>query len=480
MFSDTVSLPLWVFLLLAAFASMGLFHYFLSPWFRRIYHKRAINTSHILDDKLSHGLTPHASRRRSLWIDKLLSDPEVVTAIAEETQSSNQSASDIQRSAEQYAQELVPSFNVLLYFRLGYWLARSFLRFLYRVKVGYTSEKQYDKIDPDSCIVIVSNHRSNVDPFFLIYLASRRAAISYSAGEWARGFPFQHLLHAIGFYIIRRDSGSSLYRKMLERYVFLAASDCIPQGLFIEGGLSRDGKMQPLKLGMLNYVTKALGQGNCKDIVFVPAALNYDKIPEDKTLLAHQEQGFKSKGRFYSILSFAKFIVQLLPHILPHQHKPFGYACVNYGDPISLKQWQQQNGFDLAKCDSSERKQAIGQLGEEIAQQIEQHLPILPVSILSAIFIQQGDQAISELDLKVKASELFIQLRSQGRYMLVPKRDEDYALEQGLYTLSKRGMIIEVEEGLYQADTDHLAMFEYYRNSLGEFEASVDQAGAPR
>lgn len=449
-------------------AGLGLLHYFLIPWFKRFYRRRTLKTSHILDDKLSHGFTPQTHSRRSLLIDKLLSDPDVIAAIAEEIKAGNGDVIDINKRASEYAEELVPSFNVLLYFRLGYWLARGFLRFLYWVKVGYSAEKQYDNIDPHSCIVIVSNHRSNFDPFFLIYLASRKAAISYSAGEWARGFPFQQLLHAIGFYIIRRDSGSALYRKMLERYVSLAVSNCIPQGLFIEGGLSRDGKMQPLKLGMLNYVTKAMGQGDCKDIIFIPTALNYDKIPEDKTLLAHQEQGFKQKGRFYSVLSFCKFLLQLVPHTLPHQHKPFGYACVNYGDPISLQQWQQQRGIDLNQCDSATRKQAIGQLGEDIAQEIEQHLPILPVSILSAIFLNNLDKPISELDLKAKGYQIFIGLREQGRYMLVPKQDEDYALEQGLYTLSKRKMITEVEEGLFQANSQHQAMFEYYRNSLGE------------
>ena len=472
MLSGSVNLPFWLFILLLLLAGLGLFHYFLSPWFKRIYYKRTLRTSHILDDKLSHGLSPQAANRRSLWIDKLLSDPEVAAAIDEEIKTGKHDPEQVHKLANQYANELVPSFNVLLYFRLGFWLARGFLRFLYWVKVGYTSERKYDRLDPNSCIVIVSNHRSNFDPFFLIYLASRKAAISYSAGEWARGFPFQQLLQAIGFYIIRRDSGSALYRKILERYVNLAVSNCIPQGLFIEGGLSRDGKMQPLKLGMLNYVIKALDQNGdqskCKDIVFIPAALNYDKIPEDKTLLAHQEEGFREKSRFYSILSFGKFLLQLLPHVLPHQHKPFGYACVNYGDPISLKQWQQEQGIDLTQCDPAQRKQAIGKLGDELARDIEQHLPILPVSLLSAICLENLDQPISELDIKAKGYELFIQLRKQGRYMLIPKRDEDYALEQALYTLTKRNMITEIDAGLYQPDSRHKAMFEYYRNSLGE------------
>lgn len=479
MLSTQITLPLWFFGALALLACLGLFHYFLSPIVTRLYQRRALKTSHILDDKLSHGLNREALSKRSLWIDKLLHDPEVQAAIKAEAEKNKKAIEKYQHEAESYAQEMVPSFNVLLYFRLGYWVARGFLRFLYWIKVGYAAEQQYDNIDANSCIVMVSNHRSNLDPFFLIYLASRRAAISYSAGEWARGFPFQQLLHAIGFYIIRRDSGSALYRKILERYVFLAVSQCIPQGLFIEGGLSRDGKMQPLKLGMLNYVVKSLGQEQCKDIVIIPAALNYDKIPEDKTLLANQEQGFKDKGRFYSLISFLKFSAQLCVHLLPHQHKPFGYACVNYGEPISLNTWQKENNIDLNRCSQEQRRTALSQLGEEVSLQIQNHLPILPVSILSAIFLENKAQAISELELKVQASKLFYSLRDQGRYMLIPKSDEDYALSQGLYTLSKRGMIDKQEDGCWQANPGHAAMFEYYRNSLGDKSAIIPTPKSP-
>jgi len=158
---------------------------------------------------------------------------------------------------------------------------------------------------------MVSNHRSNFDPLLLIYLTSKTAPVSYSAGEWALVTPFQQFLHALGFFIVRRDQPDNpLYHKILERYVFLATSNCIPQGVFVEGGLSRDGHMQPLKLGLLNYLVKALGQGHCNDVVFIPCALNYDKIPEDRTLIAHQQQGFESKGSFYSLL--------LVPEILHH------------------------------------------------------------------------------------------------------------------------------------------------------------------
>jgi hypothetical protein len=97
----------------------------------------------------------------------------------------------------------------------------------------------------------------------------------------------------------------------------VAVSQCVPQGLFLEGALSRDGKLQPLKMGMLNYLLKARGHGDCKDIVFVPAGLNYDKIPEDRTLLAHREEGFSGKGRFYSLVSFIRFFVTVITYATP-------------------------------------------------------------------------------------------------------------------------------------------------------------------
>lgn len=463
-----VSLPLWQLVLLLVLAAVALFQTLLLPIIRHYYRRHSLKTSHLLDDKLSYGLSPKALGQRRLWIDQLLHDPAVQQAIKDEVKQTRQPIEQVHANAKAYARELVPSFNVILYFRLGYWMARGFLRFLYWVKVGYSAKQQYAEIGKKQCVVVVSNHRSNFDPFFMIYLASKHTAISYSAGEWARGWPFQQLLQAIGFYIIRRDGGSPLYRKMLKQYVQMAVGHCIPQGLFIEGGLSRDGKLQPLKLGMLNYLCAAQGSGECEDIVFVPAALNYDKIPEDRTLLAHQQEGFKRKGRFYSLLSFLKFLGQLTAHILPHKHKPFGYACVNFGEPISLKAWQAERGVDLQSADKNTRIQLINELGQTLADDIESHLPILPVSVISAIFLKNPEQRLSLLDIKLQANEIFESVRASGAYMLLPKSDADYAITQGLYTLTKRKMILRDAYGFYRADPNHRAMFEYYRNSLGK------------
>jgi glycerol-3-phosphate O-acyltransferase len=61
---------------------------------------------------------------------------------------------------KRYANEIVPSFNAYVYFRLGNWLSRSLLRVLYRVRVGSIDEEGLAKVDPQSSVVFVMNHRS--------------------------------------------------------------------------------------------------------------------------------------------------------------------------------------------------------------------------------------------------------------------------------------------------------------------------------
>jgi len=473
MSSSDITLPLWLFVPIALLAFTALSKWLLSATISRLYHRRAANNTHLLDSKFGNGHSPAIKHRRGAWIDKLLSDPEVIRAIEIEADSTGKSIAHLHHTAEKYADELVPSFNVPFYFCIGYWLARCFLHFCYWHKVAYAAERQYENIDSNSCIIIVANQRSNFDPLFLLHLALRHSAISFSAGDWARTFPLKKMVQAIGFYIVRRDSGNRLYLKILERYIFLAVGHCIPQGLFIgpslikENGLQPNGSGNMKKLGLLKYIAKSINQNHCKDIVFIPAALNYDKIPGDKGLLNQQAGDHSGQGMFKSARSTLQSIALLLRHCLPCKYKPFGYAAINYGEPISLRQWQHDNKIDLNNCTHAQGQAAINRLEQEITEEIASQLPILPVSILAVIFLELGERVISELDIKVKASKILFTLRDRGRHMPIPESDEDFALQQGLYTLRKYKLIEKLDNGLYQGANEQHKLFKFYADPIG-------------
>jgi len=474
---ETVTLANWQFILLLLLAAYAIWRLLFLPLLQRLIYRRAQSTERVLDEELEFGLPSYAMASRQLWVDRIISDPQVIDAIEKAAEKSGSKEKAL-GEAKQFATQIVPSFNALLYFRIGNWIARKWLRLFYWIQVGFSEQKEYKNIPRDSTVVMVSNHRSNFDPLFLIYLTSKTAPVSYSAGEWALVTPFRQFIHALGFFIVRRDqTGNALYHKVLERYVFLATSHSIPQGLFIEGGLSRDGRIQPLKLGLLNYLVKALGKGNCKDIVFIPCAINYDKIPEDRTLVAHQEEGFKSKGPLYSLLSFLKFLTTVGTYVLPRRHKPYGYACVNFGQPVSLNNWQQQHDVVLGEQDSASRRESITALGNDLAGRIGNLIPVLPTYLLASVLGSSDDLPISELKLKVRTTKLIDDLTEAGVPVFLPNNDGDYALSQGIYVLLRRKIIEPTGDGQFRLVDSNRKLLEYYCNTIAGFVDLVAEKG---
>src|SRR5260221_11226974 len=129
------------------------------------------------------------------------------------------------------------------------------------------------------------NHRSNMDYILTAYLAADQAALSYAVGEWARLWPLSALIRAMGAYFVRRNSKDELYRRVLERYIAMATEAGVPQALFPDGGLPRDGRLPeppPRGIGHLNRRLPTTGE---RDLVFVPLGINYDRVLEDRSLL---------------------------------------------------------------------------------------------------------------------------------------------------------------------------------------------------
>ena len=130
------------------------------------------------------------------------------------------------------------------------------------------------------------NHRSNADYVLVSYALAGQVAISYAVGEWARAFPLEHMFKAFGSYFVRRKYREPLYHVVLERYVQLITREGVTQGIFLEGGLTRDGHLKSPKIGLLDYVL-----GIARDPVYrsriqiVPVAINYDRVLEDRSLL---------------------------------------------------------------------------------------------------------------------------------------------------------------------------------------------------
>ena len=95
--------------------------------------------------------------------DQLLLDPVVAAAMREHRRAHGGTELDVRVRVERYIDEILPFFNVLSYYRLGYNLARLTLNLLFRVTVDYQDEPALERIPRRDVVVYLMNHRSNAD-----------------------------------------------------------------------------------------------------------------------------------------------------------------------------------------------------------------------------------------------------------------------------------------------------------------------------
>ena len=76
-----------------------------------------------------------------------------------------------------------------------------------------------------------------------------------------------------------------------------------------------------------------------RDIAFIPVGITYDRTLEDRTLLSEQAPDFEKPGAATALSRTLKFFVRNLRLLAANQWHRFGYACVNFGTPLSLKSW---------------------------------------------------------------------------------------------------------------------------------------------
>jgi len=252
-------------------------------WFVR---RRVSRVLEEVGQRLSIQIEPFKLTKREVLIDRLVYDPSVMDAVESQAREEGVPRQVVMERVERYAHEIVPAFNAYFYFRIGYWIARNLARLLYRVRLVITDEEALAAIEPKSTVVFVMNHRSNMDYILVAYLAASQTTLSYAVGEWARVWPLQTLIRAMGAYFVRRKSRNSLYRRVLARYIHGG----LAQAIYPEGGLTRDGRLREPKLGLLDYMLRSFDPDGNRDLVFIPVGLNYDRVLEDRTMLLGLEE----------------------------------------------------------------------------------------------------------------------------------------------------------------------------------------------
>ncbi len=455
--TESVALPLWVVVAVGLLALWALYEHVLMPALRWMLTHPANRVIEEVSTRLRIGIRPFQRTKRQALIHRLLTDPKVQQAAEQFSREKRVPLPVALEIVETYAREIVPAFNAYLYFRTGYWLGRRVARLLYRVRIGYVDSAGLERIDPNATVVCVMNHRSNMDYVLAGFLAADQAALSYAVGEWARIWPLSALIRAMGAYFVRRNSRDELYRRVLERYVAMATEAGVPQAVFPEGGLTRDGRMREPKLGVIDYMLRGFRIGGERDLVFVPLGINYDRVLEDRSLLPETRE----KSRSRAVWNTLRFVAHNVSLMLRSEWHRFGYACVNFGTPISMR----SRGIDYQALSGEARRAAVERLGRELMEAVGAIVPVVPVPLIASVFVAQPERALSELELKAEVGQRLARLEAAGAHVYIPRGDFDYAVTVGLRMLRLRHLVDE-NDGLYCARQEELPLLAYYANSI--------------
>lgn len=404
-----------------------------------------------------------------------MQDPGVLAAAAAEAAASGRTVEAVMAHVRAYADEIVPQYNARFHHRVAYRLARRVATTLFRVRVGHADQFTLRRIPADASVVFVINHRSNIDYVLVAFLAAEHVALSFAVGEWARVWPLDVLIRALGAFFVRRSSRNALYRKVLECYVQQAVHHGVTQGMFMEGGLSRDGRLQPPRLGLLSYATRHMTRDAPRDVVFVPVALNYDRVLEDRTLLRDRATGARTASAATAAAAAAWVAKNVGLYVRGRLHR-FGYACVNFGPPLSLRLYLEQRGVDLAALPVTARFAETERLAQFLMDAIAQVVPVTPVSLLASALLS-FDDAPSRAELEGRVRELVEELGSTGAHLYVPRQDAIYCFDVGVRMLVLRRFVT-VDGDAYRIVPEHRELVAFYANSIAHFAGTRPSAPA--
>jgi glycerol-3-phosphate O-acyltransferase len=309
------------------------------------------------------------------------------------------------------------------------------------------------------------NHRSNADYVVVAYVLAQGVSISYAVGEWARTWPLEYIFKSFGSYFIRRRYREPLYHTVLERYVQLITRNGVTQGIFLEGGLSRDGALRPAKIGLLDYVARTLRQpGFTRDIWLVPVALNYDRVLEDRSLIREGTEGLPPRGRAAQAAGVVHYLVWNLARLVTGRLRRYGRVAVNFGTPRSLRTWAGQHPGVLDRP-KEERLPLVQQLADDVLDGIAAIVPVTAVPLTSAALLSLGETAVSRSALLGRIADYRDHLRDRDAKLVHAEPDAALILDRAWRTFRMRRLVVR-QGDTYVALPSHRPLLEYYANSI--------------
>lgn len=403
-------------------------------------------------------------RTRHEMMERVLLHPNVLNEIQEQMKTKRISERRLRRRAFSYFDEIAADFSINYVSFLHSAASLIFKKIFSGISFDLEDFIILRRALKKAPLIFVPAHKSHMDYLIISSMCYRNKIIPphIVAGANLRFFPMGKLFRKSGAFFMRRSfRGLELYTVIFKQYIKTLISEGYPIEFFIEGGRTRTGKLLSPKLGILKYLVEAVDEGYRDDIMFVPVAVNYERVLEE-TSYSGELKGKEKKKE--STLSFVKSRSLL--------KRNYGRVHMSMNRPISLAEIRSRISNDENEMQS---------IALFIARRINEVVEVTPFSLVTTGLLYASLNGFSRSVLSDRVNKLYDYLRFQNVPMTdaVSEADSlesviDYVIEAyrqdsiiglvelaGVKTASRESL-----EDVYMLNEEERIRISFYRNTI--------------
>ncbi|MEW6664307.1 MAG: 1-acyl-sn-glycerol-3-phosphate acyltransferase [Thermodesulfobacteriota bacterium] len=394
-------------------------------------------------------------KSRQQFKEIVLKDPVVTRRIQTESSGKEGPMRRLRKKAGKYFDEIAGDYNITyiqVFHVLLRWLWTKLFQEIDVEAAGLAEVREWAR---RGHLIYVPSHKSHIDYLLLNYVlyVHHMHIPRVAAGKNLAFWPMGHVFRRSGAFFIRRSfKQERLYVDVFNRYIKALLEDGHPIQFYIEGGRSRNGKLVFPKTGFLAILLQAFREGYCKDLIFVPASIAYDRVLEEKSYIKEMSGVAKEPESLRHIFRARRFL-----------RTNYGKAYIRFATPFSLSEYLSRK--------PSGPQEARQDLALHLVRAINAVTPVTPLALISTALLAHHRRGFLFSELWSTTETLMGYLERHEIPMASTLSDPQRALKDSLSLLIDWKIVDSLEdvegeeEPFYYVDEEKKIQLEYYKNS---------------
>lgn len=400
-------------------------------------------------------------------IDEAMRDKVFQQTAVEVAKEQNKSIESVNRTAKRNFEAIAARYSPSVVGFTAPILHWVFNRIYDGVEVDEVGLERAMKAAAHAPMVLTPSHKSHVDYLIMSYVLFQRGYTVplVAAGANLSFFPLGPFLRRGGAFFLRRSfKGDKLYTATFKAYLKKLVHDGIHHEFFPEGGRSRTGKLLTPKLGLFTWLVDAVLEGARNDLLFVPVAIDYEKVVEGASYKAELAGGEKKPEDLKALLS--------APSVLTEN---YGRIHLSFDEPVSLAKLMKDRGIDPRETTDDQKKALVRALGHRVMHGISKVSTVTPHALLASALLAHRRRGISVREITDRIGLLRKMATDLNARLSVQLNDSPSSptvlgpVQDAMRMFASEGFVRIVEargEPIYQVEEERRPELSFYKNTL--------------